>query len=68
MSDPFTDATDFAQNVVEIITDPDFAFYRLLTFAALLDEIANAVTDIEAPSAIGHIKNLASEIRRASIV
>jgi hypothetical protein len=68
MSDPITDATEFARSVFEIIDDPDFAFHRLLTLAALLDEIAKALTDIESVDAIVRIKNLTHSIRRRAIV
>ena len=68
MSDPITDATDFARNVVDIITDPDFAFHRLLTLAALLDEIANALTDIEPAGSIAVVRGLVHDIRRRAIV
>ncbi len=63
MSDPFSDATDFAVNVVEIVTDPEFGFHCELTIAAILDRLAVQLRQTEATDAVEGLQNLARSIR-----
>ena len=63
MTDPFTDAADFAGNVAEIVIDPEFGFHRDLTIAAILDRLAAYLRETEATEAIEGLQNLARSIR-----
>jgi hypothetical protein len=66
MTDPKTNATEFARNVMEIITEPDFGFDRYLTFAALLSELADHFAGIGTQEEIAAIRLLASRIKDIS--
>ena len=68
MNDPFKDSTEFADNVIEIVTDPDFGFHRLLTVAALLDGIADFLAEIEPPETSAAMRSIVQRIRRRAIV